>query len=161
MCYSIETNSPDLSLLINTPSRATANWLVPITQVIEAWHFSLEWVKPPYMYITCKLLSIVKSLWTCGSAYIRNKVGPKWQITSWIEITSTVDLVNLPCPKFGNLAFFRICQILIYWSWSYVIVKLKTEVSCSHIDTNTVPPRGHFPFHLDLKYVEWLSDKWG
>ena len=48
-----------------------------------------------------------------------------------------VDLVNLPCPKFADLAFFWICQILIYRSWSYVIGKLKTEVSCYHIDGDT------------------------
>ena len=41
---------------------------------------------------------------------------------------STIDLVNLLCPKFGVLAFFRICQILIYqfsFFWLANICKLK------------------------------------
>ena len=43
---------------------------------------------------------------------------------------STMYLVNLPCPKFGDSAFVRICLILIYRSWSYVIRKLKTGERC-------------------------------
>ena len=40
---------------------------------------------------------------------------------------STVDLFNLPCPKFVDLAFFRICRILINISCSHVISKLQNR----------------------------------
>ena len=38
----------------------------------------------------------------------------------------TVDLVNLSCPKFADIAFLRICRILIDRLRSHEIGKLKT-----------------------------------
>ena len=40
---------------------------------------------------------------------------------------SFLDLVNLPCTEYADLAFFRICQILIYRSRSHVMGKLITR----------------------------------
>ena len=50
----------------------------------------------------------------------------RWEFRCTIAYTHTLDLVNLPCPKFADLAFLRIWRILIQRSWSHVIGKSKT-----------------------------------
>ena len=50
-----------------------------------------------------------------------------------------VHMVNVPCAEIGNLVLFGIFSILIHHSLSHITGKVKTSVSCYHIDPKMVP----------------------